>query len=127
MAEKMKQCHLESPMAVIGLSRELAKDVAHGGERLANFIFDAVSNFVALLHGHLRIHFDVHVHEILKTGFARVLDSVREELARARVCDHSVTLSEVAFQLGYTELSPFTRAFKRWTGMSPKKFRLSRT
>jgi AraC-like DNA-binding protein len=32
-------------------------------------------------------------------------------------------LSEVALLLGYSELSAFSRAFRRWTGRSPRAFR----
>ncbi len=32
-------------------------------------------------------------------------------------------LTEVAFALGYSELSAFSRAFKYWTNMSPQMYR----
>jgi AraC-like DNA-binding protein len=34
-----------------------------------------------------------------------------------------MTLYEVAIILGYTELSAFYRAFRRWTGTTPSEFR----
>ena len=34
-----------------------------------------------------------------------------------------VSLSELAFKLGYSEHSTFTRAFSRWSGMAPKDYR----
>jgi AraC-like DNA-binding protein len=34
-------------------------------------------------------------------------------------------VSEVAWLLGYRELSSLTHAFKRWTGMTPRQFRSS--
>jgi AraC-like DNA-binding protein len=57
------------------------------------------------------------------TSFQRLLESVREELARVHVADPSMPLGEIAFLLGYTELSAFLRAFKRWTGKTPRQFR----
>ena len=34
-----------------------------------------------------------------------------------------MSLSEIAFLLGYSELSAFSRAFRRWHGMSPRDYR----
>jgi AraC-like DNA-binding protein len=34
-------------------------------------------------------------------------------------------VTEVTFLLGFTDTSNFTRAFKRWTGVSPTEFRSS--
>jgi AraC-like DNA-binding protein len=33
--------------------------------------------------------------------------------------DRKNSLTEIAFLLGYSELSAFNRAFKRWTGLTP--------
>jgi AraC-like DNA-binding protein len=55
--------------------------------------------------------------------FQGVVESVREELARTLVADGSRPLGEIAFLLGYAELSPFLRAFKRWTGMTATAYR----
>lgn len=56
--------------------------------------------------------------------FQKVLDDVRHELAVELVRDPRHALGEVAFLLGYAELSPFLRAFKRWTGKTPADFRV---
>ncbi|MER5837517.1 AraC family transcriptional regulator, partial [Streptomyces sp. NPDC002130] len=37
--------------------------------------------------------------------------------------DRSVSVSEIATELGYSDLANFSHAFKRWTGRSPKDFR----
>ncbi len=58
-----------------------------------------------------------------RTTFLRVHETVREELARAWVADPKMPLTEIAFLLGYAELSAFLRAFKRWTGQTPSQFR----
>jgi AraC-like DNA-binding protein len=56
-------------------------------------------------------------------GFQALVDSVRGELARLYIKDGRRPIGEVAFLLGYQELSAFFRAFKRWTGMTPSEFR----
>jgi AraC-like DNA-binding protein len=55
--------------------------------------------------------------------FHDVVDQVRERLARQSVAGGDVTLTEVAFLLGYSESSAFVRAFRRWTGETPLTYR----
>lgn len=55
--------------------------------------------------------------------FNDVVDQVRERLARQNVARDDLTLTEVAFLLGYSESSAFIRAFRRWTGETPRKYR----
>lgn len=57
------------------------------------------------------------------TTFGGVLDRTREELARKYVAGGNMVFSEIAFLLGFSEQSAFSRAFKRWTGMTPTEFR----
>jgi AraC-like DNA-binding protein len=57
------------------------------------------------------------------TSWARLVDEVRQELARRWVAEGARPLGEVAFLLGYSELSAFLRAFKRWTGVSAGEWR----
>jgi AraC-like DNA-binding protein len=59
------------------------------------------------------------------TGFAEVLDGVRQELARRLVRGSTLPLSEIAFRLGFADLATFSRAFKRWTGTPPGTYRRS--
>jgi AraC-like DNA-binding protein len=37
--------------------------------------------------------------------------------------DPDIQLNDLAFELGYTKPANFTRAFKRWVGVSPSEFR----
>lgn len=54
-----------------------------------------------------------------RTTFQQLLDEVRQELAKSYIRDPSISLMEIAFLLGYSEYSSFSRAFKRWTSISP--------
>jgi len=58
------------------------------------------------------------------TSFQDVVDSAREELARIYMANPAYRLGEVAYLLGFSEISAFTRAFKRWTGMTPTEWRV---
>jgi AraC-like DNA-binding protein len=55
-------------------------------------------------------------------SFAQVLDEVRRETAIERIIGGLDNMTETAFQLGYSDLSHFTRAFRRWTGTTPTEF-----
>ncbi len=48
---------------------------------------------------------------------------VRFQLARRYLEETSTELEEIAFLLGYSELSAFDHAFRRWTGQTPRGFR----
>lgn len=56
-------------------------------------------------------------------SFDSLLDEVRRELALLAVADSNRALSDIAQSLGFAELSPFYRAFQRWTGMPPARWR----
>jgi AraC-like DNA-binding protein len=55
--------------------------------------------------------------------FSDVLDALRSDLARRYLADQGLTISKVAWLLGFQESSAFTHAFKRWTGMTPREAR----
>ena len=57
------------------------------------------------------------------TTFTKLLNAVRERLAFAYLNDSNMTLSEVSYLLGFSEPSAFHRAFKKWTGSTPGRFR----
>lgn len=55
--------------------------------------------------------------------FSDILEKHRIELAKVYLEQEQLTLDEVALNLGYSEQSSFGRAFKRWTGTTPKLYR----
>ena len=55
--------------------------------------------------------------------FSEVLESVRLHLAQRHLADVSLSISQIAWLLGYQEISGFTHAFKRWTGRTPRDAR----
>ena len=57
------------------------------------------------------------------TTFRKVTEDMRCKLATENLRGGALTVQEVAFALGYTDLANFRRAFKRWTGMSPSEYR----
>jgi AraC-like DNA-binding protein len=56
------------------------------------------------------------------TSYQRLLDSTRRELALEYLREGEHSLADVAFLLGFTDQSNFTRAFRRWTGKTPRQY-----
>lgn len=56
--------------------------------------------------------------------FAKITQEVRTDLARHYLRDASLSISRIAWLLGYQEVSAFTHSFKRWTGQTPTQVRL---
>ncbi|MGB0954523.1 MAG: AraC family transcriptional regulator [Panacagrimonas sp.] len=57
------------------------------------------------------------------TNFQEILEETRKELACAYLRSAPRSITEVAFMVGFTDTSNFTRAFKRWTDQSPSEYR----
>jgi len=57
------------------------------------------------------------------TTFKSLLTEVRNELAEHYLREGRYSLSEISYLLGFSELSAFSRAFKRWKGVSPSAYR----
>lgn len=59
----------------------------------------------------------------LGTSHNDLLDQLRHELAIRYLREREMAICEVAYLLGFSEPSSFHRAFKRWTGVTPREFR----
>jgi AraC-like DNA-binding protein len=53
--------------------------------------------------------------------FERVLDELRCKLALHYLSGKKVSVNETAYLVGFSEPAAFSRAFKRWTGKSPRE------
>lgn len=59
------------------------------------------------------------------TSYEELLDSTRRSIADRLLSDTDVPMTDIAFLLGFSELSAFTRAARRWYGVSPRRYRES--
>lgn len=57
------------------------------------------------------------------TSFRSVLDEWRRDLAREKLQRHDLPIAEVAYLIGFAEVSSFTRAVRRWFGCTPGQLR----
>jgi AraC-like DNA-binding protein len=55
--------------------------------------------------------------------FEKVLDDLRHQMALNYLSGKKVSVNETAYLVGFSEPAAFSRAFKRWTGASPRAMR----
>jgi AraC-like DNA-binding protein len=55
--------------------------------------------------------------------FNMLVDDTRRRFSVHYLRDRKHTLTEIAYLVGYSEVSAFNRAFKRWTGSTPADYR----
>jgi len=63
-----------------------------------------------------------HLHN-LGTSYIQLLDIVRRQEAEKLLKNTETEIQEISSLLGYLEPANFTRAFKRWSGETPRKYR----
>ncbi|MDR3417546.1 MAG: AraC family transcriptional regulator [Nevskia sp.] len=62
----------------------------------------------------------LHDHDV---SFQQLLDEMRQHDSMLLLRDSSLKVEEVALRVSYTDPANFTRAFRKWTGVSPSEFR----
>lgn len=60
-------------------------------------------------------------------NFSSLLQDTRQQLASQYIKDDQLSISEIAYLLGFSDQANFTRAFKRWNGVSPTQYRNQET
>jgi AraC-like DNA-binding protein len=60
------------------------------------------------------------------TSFRSLVEATRQAQALRLLADSQLSIAEVGFVTGFSEISAFHRAFKRWTGQTPAQYRRSR-
>jgi AraC-like DNA-binding protein len=60
------------------------------------------------------------------TGFQKLVDEGRFEIARQMLEDSATEVAQIAGLLDYADASAFTRAFRRWSGTTPARWRATR-
>jgi AraC-like DNA-binding protein len=57
------------------------------------------------------------------TTFGKVLDELRHKTALNYLSNPKISVNEVAYLVGFSHPTAFTRAFRRWTGGCPREMR----
>jgi len=58
-------------------------------------------------------------------SFARLLSTMKKEMAENYIQDSQLSINEIAYLLGFSDQANFTRAFRRWNGSTPSEYRLN--
>jgi len=57
------------------------------------------------------------------TSFRLELDDIRQQMARQLLAESTMPIAKIAAILNYTNVSAFNRAFRRWTDITPARWR----
>lgn len=57
------------------------------------------------------------------TTYQKILAETRYKIAVQKIANSSLSMTEIAYDVGYSDPAHFTNAFKRWCGCSPLQFR----
>ena len=120
IAQKVAQKQCEQALDALGQEGQFASRVralvrSDGGD------FRPVGEVAKLLHVSERT-LKRHL-AALGTSYTEILDDHRRDEALLLMEGADVSIDEVALRLGYSDAANFTRAFRRWTGKSPRAHR----
>lgn len=111
--EEQRKLRSQSAGLLIDVSRAIAIELGRGRACVVQ-VAEAMNLSVRTLQRRL---------SELDLEFGAVVEDVRRALAIEYVGNSSYRLTDVALMLGYTEASSFSRAFRRWTNLTPREYR----
>lgn len=110
-------------------SENVLKDLAESEQSLVNAVEETISMSPSKSQSEVAAELGMSSRTLSRrlseqnTTFFQVVEGYREAASKHMLCDSQLQLTEIAFLLGYSELSTFSTAFKRWTGKSPSRYR----
>lgn len=111
------------------MSSIMAKDVALSERVRASLLeaFAVTDPTLAHISSRLRMSRSSLIRGLAQenTTFQKVLDQTRKTLAIRYLRDSELTNQQIAHLVGYRDTNAFQRAFRKWTGQTPKGLRLS--
>jgi AraC-like DNA-binding protein len=96
----------------------------HVMESIRRHLGDSDFNVEQLSHevGISRVHLNRKMKELLGTSPSTLIRSVRLKQAAFLLVENNVTVSEIAYSVGFSSPSYFTSNFTSYFGMTPKVF-----
>lgn len=105
---------LESAETVRGKVEALIMPILHTGEVSVETIAAKLNTSRQTLYRQLKDE---------NATFEQVLDELRHRMALDYIAAKKVSVNETAYLVGFSDPASFSRAFKRWTGKSPREWR----
>jgi AraC-like DNA-binding protein len=102
------------PQRVATAVRELLVDMLPSGDASQQAVANRLNRSLSTLQRQLQAE---------GMSFQKLRDETRQRLAEDYIRESQLSLAEVAYLLGFSDQSNFSRAFRRWTGYSPREFR----
>jgi AraC-like DNA-binding protein len=109
---------LESSKTTRGRVESLLMPILHTGDVSMDVITSKLGQSRQTLYRNLKAE---------GATFEKVLDELRHKLALHYLSGKKVSVNETAYLVGFSDPAAFSRAFKRWTGTSPRLMRASKT
>lgn len=106
---------LEASKSVRGKVEALLMPVLHKGDASMDAIAEKMAMSRQTLFRRLKDE---------NTTFEKVLDELRHKLALDYLAARKVSVNETAYLVGFSDPAAFSRAFKRWTGKSPRDWKV---
>ncbi len=100
-----------------GSVRRLVTEMLAGRKLSADRVAGRLNTSRRTLHRRLKVE---------GTTFRELVDDQRRSLAMRYMEKGSLSVGEISFLLGFSDVVAFHRAFKRWTGLTPQQYRRSR-
>lgn len=121
---RILMAHAEEKSAKIVGQKGFASIVKQSVVKLVKPEFPSIEMVAA----HLNISLRTMQRRLKEEGitYKVLIDDLRKEFAITYLNRDDLSISDIAYLLSYSELSTFTRSFKRWTGMSPKAYRTNK-
>lgn len=105
---------LEGSKTVRGTVEALIMPILHTGEVSVETIAAKLNTSRQTLYRQLKDE---------EATFEQVLDDLRHRMALDYIAARKVSVNETAYLVGFSDPASFSRAFKRWTGKSPREYR----
>lgn len=105
---------LRSELGIEGRARQVLRDELAGGDVRIGHVAGRMGMTEPTLRRRLA---EQH------TSHSKLLDDLRRELADVYLRDDALAIGEVSYRLGFSNVSSFYKAFHRWRGVTPARFR----
>lgn len=119
----MLEAQVEQSLAALPDKNELIQELRH---RISRHLISGEPKLLTIA-GEMHASSRTLKRKMASAGwsFRSLLDDIRHQLALDYLRDQRLALPEIALLLAYSEQSAFNRAFLRWEGISPRRWRLA--